>query len=61
VLLEILVIDLGVLSTFIFFSSEGAVTNGGTSIITNIGTNGGAISGYDLPIFNGLFYIREVQ
>jgi hypothetical protein len=30
-------------------------------IITgNIGTNGGAISGYDLPtIFNGLFYTRR--
>jgi hypothetical protein len=53
-------IDLGVLST-LFFCSEGAVTNGGTSIITgNIGTNGGAISGYDLPtIFNGLFYTRR--
>jgi hypothetical protein len=51
------VIDLAVLSTFVFFSSAGAVTNGGTSVITgDIGTNIGAISGYDLPtVFDGLF------
>ena len=51
------VIDLGVLSTFIYFSSAGAVTNGGSSIITgNIGTNVGDISGYESPtVFKGSF------
>jgi hypothetical protein len=51
------VINLGLLSTFIYYSSAGAVTNGGTSVITgNIGTNVGAISGYDSPtIFKGSF------
>jgi hypothetical protein len=51
------VIDLGVLSTFIYYSSAGAVTNGGSSVITgNIGTNIGAISGYGSPtVFNGSF------
>jgi hypothetical protein len=51
------VIDLGVLSTFIYYSSAGAVTNGGSSVITgNIGTNAGAISGYGSPtVFKGSF------
>ena len=51
------VIDLGVLSTFIYFSSAGAVTNGGASVITgNIGTNVGDISGYESPtVFKGSF------
>jgi hypothetical protein len=51
------VIDLGVLSTFIYFSSTGAVTNGGSSVITgNIGANAGAISGYGSPtVFKGSF------
>ncbi|MFV8323900.1 ice-binding family protein [Flavobacterium sp. LS2R12] len=51
------VIDLGVLSTFIYFSSAGAVTNGGSSVITgNIGTNVGDISGYGSPtVFRGSF------
>ena len=51
------VIDLGLLSTFIYFSSAGAVTNGGTSVITgNIGTNVGDISGYESPtVFKGSF------
>ncbi|MDI5899634.1 ice-binding family protein [Flavobacterium yafengii] len=51
------VIDLGVLSTFIYYSSAGAVTNGGSSVITgNIGTNVGAISGYGSPtVFKGSF------
>ena len=50
-------VDLGMLSTFIFYSAEGAVTNGGSSIITgNIGANVGDISGYDSPtVFNGSF------
>jgi hypothetical protein len=44
------VVNLGVLSTFVFYSSEGAVTNGGSSEITgNIGTNAGAIAGYGYP------------
>jgi hypothetical protein len=55
------VIDLGVLSTFIYFSSAGAVTNGGSSVITgNIGTNVGDISGYGSPtVFNGSFLNAE--
>ena len=48
-------IDLGVLSTFIFFSGAGAISNVNTSIITgDIGTNAGAISGFGSPnVFNG--------
>jgi hypothetical protein len=48
-------IDLGVLSTFIFYSGSGAISNAGTSKITgDIGTNLGAISGLDLPtVFKG--------
>jgi hypothetical protein len=55
------VIDLGVLSTFIYYSSAGAVTNGGSSVITgNIGTNVGAISGYEYPtLFKGSFLNAE--
>ncbi len=51
------VINMGVLSTFIFYSSAGAVTNGGASVITgNIGTNVGDISGYGSPtVFKGSF------
>ena len=51
------IIDLGVLSTFIFFSGTGAISNAGTSLITgNIGTNVGAISGFGSPtVFNGSF------
>ena len=50
------IIDLGVLSTFIFFSGTGAISNVDTSVITgNIGTNLGAISGFGLPnVFKGL-------
>ncbi|MDI5899630.1 ice-binding family protein [Flavobacterium yafengii] len=53
--LENSVIDLGVLSTFVFFSSTGAISNVGTSIITgDIGANLGLISGFGSPtIFNG--------
>lgn len=51
------VINMGVLSTFIFYSSAGAVTNAGASVITgNIGTNVGDISGYGSPtVFKGSF------
>jgi hypothetical protein len=53
------VIDLGVLSSFIFFSGTGAISNVDTSVITgDVGTNLGAISGFGSPnIFNGsIFY-----
>ncbi|MFV8323901.1 ice-binding family protein [Flavobacterium sp. LS2R12] len=48
-------VDLGVLSTFIFFSGAGAISNANTSTITgDIGTNEGAISGFGSPnVFNG--------
>jgi hypothetical protein len=48
-------IDLGVLSTFIFFSGTGAISNANTSIITgDIGTMTGAITGFGSPnVFNG--------
>ena len=48
-------IDLGVLSTFIFFSGTGAISNADTSVITgDVGTNGGAITGFGSPnVFNG--------
>jgi hypothetical protein len=44
------VIDLGVLSTFIFFSGTGAVTNAGSSVIKgNVGSSAGDTSGYGFP------------
>ena len=52
-------IVLGVLETFALFTSSGAVTNTGTSVINgNIGTNLGLITGYGLPtVVNGSVYI----
>ena len=52
------VIDLGLLSTFIYYSNAGAVTNGGASVITgNVGSNSGDVSGYGSPtIFKGSFF-----
>ncbi|MDI6048147.1 ice-binding family protein [Flavobacterium yafengii] len=51
------VIDLGVLSSFVFYSTAGAISNAGTSVITgDVGTNVGAISGFGSPtVFNGSF------
>lgn len=48
-------IDLGFLSTFIFFSGTGAISNADTSVITgDVGTNVGAITGFGAPnVFNG--------
>jgi hypothetical protein len=48
-------IDFGTVSDFILFSGVGAVANTGISTITgNVGSNAGAISGFDLPtILNG--------
>ncbi len=41
-------IDLGVLSTFVLFTSAGAIANTGMSDITgDVGTNAGAIAGFD--------------
>jgi hypothetical protein len=50
------IIDLGVLSTFIFFSGTGAVSNVDTSVIIgDIGTMTGAITGFGSPnVFTGL-------
>ena len=49
------VIDLGVLSTFVFFSGAGPIFNADTSVITgDVGTNVGAITGFGSPnVFNG--------
>jgi hypothetical protein len=51
------VIELGALSTFIFFSGNGAASNVAASIITgDVGTNEGAITGLELPtVFKGSF------
>jgi hypothetical protein len=49
-------IDLGVLESFVMFTSVGAVGNTGTSMITgDIGTNAGAITGFG--DFNGNVYV----
>ncbi|MEO7175545.1 MAG: ice-binding family protein, partial [Saprospiraceae bacterium] len=41
-------IDLGVLSTFVLFTAAGAIANTGSSMITgDVGTNAGAIAGFD--------------
>lgn len=49
---------LGVLEDLALFTSSGAVSNTGTSVITgNIGTNLGLITGYGLPtVVNGSIY-----
>lgn len=50
-------IDLGVLSTFVMFTSIGAITN--TAIVTingDIGANLGAISGFEIATLNGTIY-----
>ena len=51
-------IDIGVLSSFALFTSDGAVKNAGISTITgDIGSNLGLISGFDAPsIVNGIIY-----
>lgn len=55
------VIDLGVLSTFVFFSSTGAVANADTSMINgDIGSNLGSISGFgSLTVFKGSILYPE--
>jgi hypothetical protein len=52
-------INLGVLSTFALFSSNGAVGNiGGSTITGHVGSNEGAITGFDPPVttLNGLIF-----
>jgi hypothetical protein len=50
-------LDLGILSSFAAFTSTGAVTNSGSSNITgDVGTNGGAISGFGTATVNGTLY-----
>lgn len=50
-------INLGVLSSFVFFTSSGAVSNTSTSNITgNIGTNLGTFSGFETTTVIGDFY-----
>ncbi|MEI8060254.1 MAG: hypothetical protein WCG67_08855, partial [Ferruginibacter sp.] len=47
----------GVLSSFALYTSVGAVSNIGSSIVNgDIGTNVGAISGFDLATLNGTIY-----
>jgi hypothetical protein len=54
-------VDLGVLSTFAMYSSEGAITNTAASHITgNLGTNEGAISGFPgSGTHDGIIYSRS--
>jgi hypothetical protein len=50
-------LDLGILSSFAAFTSIGAVSNSGSSSITgDVGTNGGAISGFGAATVNGTLY-----
>jgi hypothetical protein len=51
-------INLGELSSYALFTSIGAIDNGGISTITgNIGTNAGAVTGFDSPtVVNGFIY-----
>lgn len=51
-------INLGELNSFSLFTSSGAVDNAGTSTITgNIGTNLGAVTGFDSPtVVNGSIF-----
>lgn len=53
--------NLGTATDFALFTSNGAVTNTTTTTITgNIGTNLGAISGFDPPsIVNGIIYTQD--
>lgn len=53
-------INLGVLSSFVFFTGSGAVSNTSTSNITgNIGTNVGTISGFESSTVDGNFYTNN--
>jgi hypothetical protein len=50
-------LDLGVLSTFVMFTSAGAVGNTGSSNITgDLGTNSGAITAFGTATVNGTIY-----
>lgn len=55
-------INLGELYSFALFSSSGAVGNAGTSTITgNLGTNFGAVTGFDPPtVLNGSIFTPTV-
>jgi hypothetical protein len=49
--------ELGSLSNIVLFTASGAITNAGFSTLTgNIGTNLGAISGFESAIVNGDFF-----
>jgi hypothetical protein len=53
-------IDLGTADNFVLFSGSGAVSNSGASTLTgDIGTDGGAISGFATATVNGSFYIAD--
>jgi hypothetical protein len=50
-------VDLGVLSTFVMFTSVGAITNTAVATITgDIGSNFGAITGFEAVTLNGTIY-----
>lgn len=50
-------INLGVVESFVLFTSSGAISNTADSIITgNIGTNLGAISGFEISTVHGNYY-----
>jgi hypothetical protein len=53
-------LDLGILSSFAAFTSIGAVSNsGGSNITGDVGTNGGAISGFGTATVNGTLYTPD--
>lgn len=55
-------ISLGMLSTFVIFTSLGNLTNTGVSNITgDIGTNSGTISGFGTAIITGTTYLPGVD
>ncbi len=53
-------IDLGVLSSFVLYTNNGAVSNTAISNITgDIGTNVGAITGFEISTIEGNFYTNS--
>lgn len=51
------VVNLGVVDGFVMFTSSGAIANTGNSTVTgDIGTNLGAITGFETSVVNGGYY-----
>lgn len=55
-------INFGILSTFSMFTSNGGIGNTGSSTITgDIGTNLGAVTGFETSTINGTIYLPGMQ